>query len=81
MAFASLAHSRNQICADKSRDRVNLGFVPYPMIEGASLSPDAGSLVHKLVVFNVRIKNHWDPQSLMLRPLGPIWEHDPFSAS
>ena len=71
----------NQTCADKSRDQVNLGFVPWPMIEGASLLPDAGSLVHKLVVFNVRIKNNWDPQSLMLLPLGPIWERDPFSAS
>ena len=50
------------------------------MIEGARLSPDAGSLVYKLVVRNVRIRNHWDRQSLMLLPRGPTWEHDPFSA-
>ena len=50
------------------------------MIEGARLSPDAGSLVYKLVVCNVRIRNHWDRQSLMLLPRGPTWERDPFSA-
>ena len=53
------------------------------MIEGARLSPDAASLdslVYKLVVRNVRIRNHWDSQSLMLLSRGPTWECDPFSA-
>ena len=70
MAFALLAYSPK--LADKSRDQINQpGFyIPCPVIEGARLLPDAGSLVYKLAVRNVPIRNHWDSQSLMSLPRG-----------